>query len=203
MPGARLPLQLFEARYVRLLRDLLEHQDEQPPLFGVVAIRDGFEVGEGAVRALHHVGCAALLTHCSALGDDRFLVVARGTSRFRLHSTDDSATPYLMGEVSWLSEPDGDPAAVADLSRRVRAELAAYRSLTGTGTGEPPKDDRELSYWVPDAVTFDLADRQRLLASADTESRLRVGLQLVRRERGVAVSLGAVGRPPDLPMNLN
>ena len=61
----------------------------------------------------------------------------------------------------------------------------------------------DLSYWTPAAVTLDLGDRQLLLASSDTESRLRLGLQLVRRERAVVASLGAVARLPDPPVNLN
>lgn len=56
MPGAQLPLQIFEPRYVALLRDLLAGQDERSPLFGVVAIREGYEVGDDGVRALHPVG---------------------------------------------------------------------------------------------------------------------------------------------------
>ena len=74
MPGAQLPLQVFEQRYLQLLHDLVEKQDRQTPVFGVVAIREGYEVGD-QVLALHAVGCAAQLTHVAALGDRRFLVV--------------------------------------------------------------------------------------------------------------------------------
>ena len=204
MPGAQLSLQIFEPRYVQLLRDLIDDQERQTPVFGVVAIREGYDVGEAAVKALHPVGCAAQLTHAAPLGDNRFLVVTRGISRFRLHHIDaSSAEPYLTAEVSWLSEPDGDRAAVADLARRLRTEVAAYRDAVGADPLEPPAESWDLSYWTPTAVTLDLSDRQLLLASSDTESRLRLGLQLVRRERAVVSSLGAVGRLPDPPVNLN
>ncbi len=131
-------------------------------------------------------------------------MVARGISRFRLHHIDPSAgEPYLTAEVSWLSEPDGDPAAVAQLAARVREEVAAYRREVGAEPMAPPVESWDLSYWTPAAVTLDLGDRQLLLASSDTESRLRLGLQLVRRERAVVASLGAVARLPDPPVNLN
>lgn len=204
MPGAQLPLQIFEPRYLQLLRDLIDDQERQTPVFGVVAIREGIEVGEAGVRALHPVGCAAQLTHAAPLGDNRFLVVTRGISRFRLHHIDASAgEPYLTAEISWLSEPEGDPAAVADLATRLRDEVAAYRRAVGADPLAPPVESWDLSYWTPAAVALDLGDRQLLLASSDTESRLRLGLQLVRRERAVVASLGAVARLPDPPVNLN
>lgn len=204
MPRAHLPLQVFEPRYLQLLQDLLENQDRQTPLLGVVAIREGFEVGDQSVKALHPVGCAAQVTHVAALGERRFLVVSTGISRFRLERLDEGAgTPYLCGVVSWLNEPMGAREAVEDLATRLGTELARYRDDVGAEPLQPPSDPWELSYWVPQAVTLDLADRQLLLASSDTESRLRLALQLVRRERMVIASLGAVVPPPEPPVNLN
>jgi Lon protease-like protein len=203
MPGGRLPLQIFEPRYVQLLRDLLDGQDERSPVFGVVAIREGYEVGDDGVRALHPIGCGALLTQAAALEGERFLVVSEGTDRFRLDAIDESAgTPYTTARVTWLTEPDGDAATVTVLAARLRAELAVFAAATGTDP-ELPADDRALAYAASDAVSLDVADRQRLLASSDTESRLRLGLELVRREREFAAALGAVARPPIPPFSLN
>jgi hypothetical protein len=203
MPGARLPLQIFEPRYVQLLRDLLDAQDERSPVFGVVAIREGLEVGEDAVRALHPIGCGALLTQAAALEGERYLVISEGTDRFHLDAIDhDAGTPYATGRVTWLTEPDGDAATVVELAAQLRAELTAFATAIGTET-ELPTDDRALAYAVPDTVSLDVTDRQRLLASTDTESRLRLGLQLARRELEFASALGAVAKQPLPPFNLN
>ncbi|MGO4661431.1 LON peptidase substrate-binding domain-containing protein [Terrabacter sp. 2TAF16] len=203
MPGARLPLQIFEPRYVQLLKDLLDGQDERLPVFGVIAIREGFEVGDDGVRALHPVGCGALLVQAAALEGERFLAVSEGTDRFRLDAIDESAgTPYTTARVTWLPEPDGDVPAITVLAARLRAELTAFAAATGAEP-ELPTEDRSLAYAVPDTVSLDVADRQRLLASSDTESRLRLGIRLVRREREFASALGAVGRAPIPPFSLN
>ena len=203
MPGSRLPLQIFEPRYVQLLRDLLDDQDDRSPVFGVVAIREGFEVGEDGVRALHPVGCGALLTQAAALERARFLVVSEGTDRFRVDGIDESAgTPYVMARITWLTEPDGDAASVVTLAAQLRTELAAFAAAVGADA-ELPDDDRALAYAVPDTVSLDVADRQALLESADTESRLRLGMRLVRREREFAAALGAVAAPPTPPFSLN
>ncbi|GAA2159520.1 hypothetical protein FHX52_3733 [Humibacillus xanthopallidus] len=204
LPGAQLPLQIFEPRYVALLRDLLAGQDERSPLFGVVAIREGYEVGEDGVRALHPVGCAALLTQAAALEGERFLVVSVGTDRFRLDGIDPAAaTPYATGDVTWLDEPEGDDLRVSTLAERVREQLLAFAALLGQDEPELPDDNRLLSYAVPQVVPLDVGDRQSLLESTDTESRLRLGLALVRREQEFATALGAVSQPPHPPMNLN
>ncbi|KRF39945.1 peptidase S16 [Terrabacter sp. Soil811] len=203
MPGARLPLQIFEPRYVQLLKDLLDGQDERLPVFGVIAIREGFEVGDDGVRALHPVGCGALLVQAAALEGERFLAVSEGTDRFRLDAIDESAgTPYTTARITWLPEPDGDVPAITVLAARLRAELTAFAAATGAEP-ELPTEDRSLAYAVPDTVSLDVADRQRLLASSDTESRLRLGIRLVRREREFASALGAVGRAPIPPFSLN
>jgi len=204
LPGARLPLQVFEPRYVALLRDLIDGQEERPPVFGIVAIREGNEVGEGAVRALHDVGCAALLTHVAVLGGQRFFVIVQGTDRFRVGEIDRLAgTPYTTAQVHWLDEPDGDAAAIQPLADRLRAELTAFQEITGDEEQEIPDRARALSYSVPLVVSLDLADRQHLLECTDTESRLRLGLELAHRERELATALGTVLKAPGSPFDLS
>ena len=71
VPGLVLPLHVFEQRYRTLVADLLAAA-EVDQHFGVVAIRSGFEVGDGAARALHEVGTLAELTDVDALPDGRY-----------------------------------------------------------------------------------------------------------------------------------
>lgn len=204
VPGAMLPLQIFEPRYVALLRDLLEDQERRDPVFGVVAIRKGFEVGRDGAKSLFPIGCAAHLRQAASLGDQRFLVVSQGTRRFRLGALEqDPGTSYATAEVTWLEERPGDPVMVAALAGHLRREVTTYLRQVGAGTEEPPEDDQDLSYWVPHALSLDVADRQVVLASSDTETRLRLGRQLLRRESTLSLSLGTVARPEHPPLNLN
>lgn len=202
VPGATLPLQLFEPRYLELLSDLVNAMEV--PEFGVVAIRQGHEVGPDAVPDLHEVGCVARVLQAAPVGDGRYLVLCTGVRRFRLDALVAGAgTAYLTGEVTLLEEPTGDADAVADLADRLRTALHDYATTLGAEEPEWPSDAGDLSYAVGPAVGLDLGDRQRLLAADDTETRLRLGLTLVRRERQLAATLGVVPPAPEHGFNPN
>jgi Lon protease-like protein len=202
VPGATLPLQLFEPRYIELLDDLVNALDV--PEYGVVAIRQGHEVGTDAVRDLHEVGCVARVLQAAPIGDGRYLVLSAGVRRIRLDALVAGAgTAYLTGEVTLLEEHLGDPEAVAELADRLRTALHDYATTLGAEDPEWVADPAQLSYAVGAAVALDLGDRQRLLAAVDTETRLRLGLTLVRRERQLAAVLGVVPPPPEQGFNPN
>ena len=124
-PGLLLPLHIFEERYRLLVRDLIELPEDSQRHFGVVAIREGREVGSDGVRALHDVGCTAELRQVEAYEDGRFDIVTVGMTRFRMLGLDTSR-PYLQGEVDLLPELPGDSSAV--LAASVGTVFGAYRS---------------------------------------------------------------------------
>ena len=177
-PGVLLPLHVFEERYRRLVRDLLDATEDARE-FGVVAIREGREVGDDGIRALHRVGCIARLRRVEPYDDGRFDLVSTGSRRFRLHSLDQSR-PYLQGAVDLLDEPTGEQAAA--IAVRVAVEFDEYRSALGDDEDELPDDPRTLSYLVAASAVLDLTEKQRLLEAPDTATRLHAELLLLRRE---------------------
>lgn len=202
VPGAVLPLQLFEPRYIELLSDLVNAMEV--PEFGVVAIRQGHEVGPDSVHDLHEVGCVARVTQAVPVGDGRYFVLSTGVQRFHLDALVEGAgTAYLMGEVTLLQESVGDADEVAGLAVRLGQALHEYAETVGAEEPEWPTDAAELSYAVGASVGLDLGERQQLLAADDTQSRLRLGLRLVRREQQLATLLGVVPPLPDRGFNPN
>ncbi len=188
-PGQPLPLHIFESRYRQLVRTLLDLPPERRE-FGVLAIREGREVGTDGVRALHDVGCAARLERVADLPDGRFDILTVGTRRFALEAVDGSLA-YLQGDVRWLPESGGEATVVAPGVRRL---FVGYRDAVLGPTGpEPPDDPRALSYHAAATMVLDLADHQALLAAPDDGARLRTLATLLRRERAVLRAL------PSLP----
>jgi Lon protease-like protein len=184
VPGLVLPLQIFEPRYRQLVADL-EDLPEDEREFGVVAIREGSEVGVGSLRALYDVGCAASLQQISTAPDGRSQILSTGARRFRLLDLDaDADTPYLTGVIEWLDEVEGrlDPTTAL----RSRALWARYTELLG-GFGpqvvqDLPEDPGPLSYLLMTAVVMPLHERQGLLSAPTDAARLEAVNRFLREE---------------------
>ena len=211
-PGLVLPLHVFEERYRVLVRELLE-LPEAERRFGVVAIREGREVGGDGVRALHEVGCVARLQRAEAYPDGRYDVVTSGAERFRLHTLHEPhpGRPYLSADVEVLRDDDGGADEAGVLRAAVTSTYGDYlAALEEAGAdavepGEVPRDPTVASYLVAATVLVDLDERQALLASPDTVQRLRAELALLRREAVLLRTLHAVPAPEltRSPLSLN
>ena len=199
-PGVVLPLHVFEERYRELVRSLVELPEGSRRRFGVVAIRQGWEIGDDAVSALHDVGCAAELRRVSRSPDGRYDIVTVGTDRFRLGRVDRESQPYLVGLVDWLP-PEPPATGVAGLAGAVGALFADYvdaaAGLQGrlTDEAELPGDPAELAYAVAAAAVLTLEDRQALLEAETTRARLRAELRLLKRETTMVRRLQALPVP--------
>jgi len=201
-PGVVLPLHVFEERYRELVRTLVAQEDPGPRRFGVVAIRQGWEVGEEAARALHGVGCAAELRRVSRYPDGRFEIVTVGSDRFRLLQVDSLSRPYLVGRVEWLpADPpeDGDgrllAGGVGALFEQYVIAAAALGSSTEPDAPELPDDPSVLSYLVAGNAVLTLEDRQALLEASTAAARLRAELRLLKRETTMLRRLRALPVP--------
>jgi uncharacterized protein len=192
VPGLVMPLRVFEPRYLTLLEDLFARPEDER-VFGVVAIRAGHEVGAGNVSALYDVGCTAVIREVTPLDDGTMQLTTSGAVRFRLHGIDDTdPSPYLVGMVTPLPEPEGEGVDVASLSRKVSSRFAAYRDQLGTAQIALPDSPQVLSYLVAAGMALEMADRQSLLEQPDTSGRLAAELSLLTRERVLFSELRAV-----------
>lgn len=199
LPGLVLPLHVFEDRYRVLVGELLERPEDQRDI-GIVAIRQGREVGEEGVAALHEVGTVARLRRVSPYPDGRYDIVVTGGRRFRLDALE-RGKPYLRGHVELLPDEVGDEVLAGVLATAVGQAtgdyLAALRSASGEELDELalPSDPTQLSYAVAAALLVDLEDRQRLLAAPDATTRLRAELALLRHETRLLSVLSSAPAP--------
>lgn len=188
-PGVPLPLHIFEPRYRELMHDLMA--GPEPWTFGVVAIREGHEVGADSVRSLYDVGCTAVVRQVEQSADGRFAVLLVGSERFRICQFDHSK-PYLRAGVEVLDEQFAD-APSDELVATVQQRLAEYvGALGGSAPSEPAADPTSLSYVVAAALRIALAERQALLETPDTSDRLRGEAELLARELAVMRRLHAM-----------
>lgn len=192
LPGSRLPLRVFEPRYIDLLRNVLR-APEASREFGVVAIRRGHEVGADAVRELYDMGCAARIEQLRRSDGGAFGLVARGTRRFRLDGLAREGTSYLTGLVTWLDEEEAEGGRPAGLVAAEGAWIGRLLTAHGATRGERPvvpDDPDALCELVVRTVSLALSERQSILAAGGIEARLARVAELLQREVGLAKALG-------------
>lgn len=179
-PHMPLSLHVFEERYRTMLKDCLDAGTS----FGVVAIREGAEVGGAAVP--YRVGTLARILHVERLDDGRMNLLITGASRFRITRLEDTA-PYLQARIEYLQEPADEPPA------RVRSELVnaftnylrGVQEMSATSAELPrqlPDEMETLSYLVAAAIEGSIASRQQLLEAATLSERVELQVAALRRE---------------------
>ncbi len=174
-PGVATSLHIFEDRYRALIRELLEVESVFDRVFGILAIREGYEVGDHGMHSAHRVGTLVQLTEVDAYDDGRFDVEVLGRQRLRVIESDSSG-PFLRGEVELLAdtdEPDSVAEAAAALSvfetyRRRLSDLRGGPVLAG----DMPSDPAYLSYALASTCLLTLPQRQALLEAESAQMRL-------------------------------
>src|SRR5712671_40752 len=109
LPRGRLPLNIFEPRYLAMTRDALGGER----LIGMVQPSDPQDDNRGAAPgiapgidrmnpAVYPIGCAGRLTQFSETDDGRFLITLTGVSRFRIREELPLLEGYRRVVPDWL-----------------------------------------------------------------------------------------------------
>ena len=165
MPRARIPLHVFEPRYLQMLDDALKTDHR---LIGLIQPE-----GEG----LSAIGCAGRVVAFSETDDGRQMISLLAVSRFRLTEVQEGFTPYLMAEVDWssfthdLKGTEDDPGLDRDtLFPLLRRYMDAHELSTDWDAASEAQDEaliNSLSMVLP----FSPGDRQALLESPTLSDR--------------------------------
>jgi uncharacterized protein len=201
-PGAVIPLHIFEERYKLMINRCLESDG----VFGVVLIRQGWEVGPAAEP--YDVGTFARIVKTERLDDGKLTLTLAGDGRFRL-LRQVPGEPYLQAEVESLDE---DASGVPErLVRLVRAQFETYvqtirrLSRQHEGTVLLPGRPLDLSYAVAASLQISRTEQQLLLEESAAD-RIAHESQILRREALLLARLGAVSTrrlrtPQEVPVN--
>ena len=165
-PGGRLPLRVFEQRYMDMAKVCL--RDKSP--FGVCAIREGAEVGAPAVPA--EVGCTALIAQWDMPQLGLLEIVAHGESRFRILERRVERSGLQRARVALL-DPESDaavPTSCAACVRLLERVIEQHAGLLAT----PHRLDS--ASWVgarlAELLPLPLSAKQELLELDDPVVRL-------------------------------
>jgi hypothetical protein len=130
-PGIALPLHIFEERY----RELVRHCIDSSSPFGIVLIREGREVGTGAI-SFTGIGTVAEIRDAGRYEDGRYDLLVVGTRRFEIRRVLSGRRPYLMAEVDVLDEDVGDETTAHRLAMTATRRFVTYLELLQPRSGE-------------------------------------------------------------------
>ncbi len=94
LPRFRIPLNIFEPRYLAMLDDVLKSPDRLVGIIQPLSER----AGETKVQA---IGCAGKIVEFSETEDKRYITSLKGVIRFRVIEMVSGFSPYLKGKMSW------------------------------------------------------------------------------------------------------
>jgi Lon protease-like protein len=194
-PGVSVPLHVFEDRYRAMVHHLLRVPDPVDRVFGSVAIREGYEIGDHGNQSLYRVGCRIRMTEVESHPDGTFDLVGVGLDRIALDRLD-TRGPYPVGHVT--ARPDATDPVPEDVVEQARVMFTAYRSALAQVRGdllpaELPEDPTYLSWTLAALTPLPMPDRQSLLEAEDAGARLLLATDLLRAE------LRAMNVIPSLP----
>lgn len=171
-PHGRMPLRIFEPRYVDLVRDCLKQETE----FGVVWIREGGEVvvdTEHAMPKLAQIGCTARIVDWDALPNGRLGITIEGGSKFRVLATQQRPNYLVVADIETLppEEAVAVPAHARDMIELLRQLMA--HPLVSRLNLEPQDDDAgQLTNQLAQVLPIPEASKFALLTESNPQERL-------------------------------
>ena len=171
LPRARLPLHIFEPRYLAMLNDCMKTDHR---LIGMIQPRD---VPGSDVPKLHAIGCAGRLTGFSETEDGRYMITLSGVSRFRLRDEVQGFQPYRRWAVDWapfardLGAAETDPGFDRDGFLDLLARYFHSQGLSSDWGSLKEAETELLVNSLSMLCPFDPADKQALLEAPSLPTR--------------------------------
>jgi Lon protease-like protein len=159
LPGAQLPLHIFEDRYKEMMAEVIRDRLE----FGVVLASE---------KGIVNTGCTATVDKVlRQYPDGRLDILTHGLRRFEIVLLNDERS-FLRGSVEFFDDEESEPASTEFRQRAIDGynELQALSSnepLQGSDAASP-----QLSFRLAQPVA-DLSFRQVLLATRSEADRIR------------------------------
>jgi Lon protease-like protein len=188
LPRGRLPLNIFEPRYLAMTRDALASER----LIGMVQPSDPAALGSNP--PVYATGCAGRITSFSETEDGRFLITLTGTCRFRIHEELPLLEGYRRVVPEWSEyihdlETEVEPAF--DRERLIRGLKAYFQrhEISADWEAISSVPGERLVTSVAMVCPFEPSEKQALLEASDLNERARLLTAIVE--------MAVMNRPSD------
>jgi Lon protease-like protein len=178
LPRSRLPLHIFEPRYLQMFEDALKTPHR---LIGMVQPNPM----PARENKLYAIGCAGRITQFSETEDGRYLITLSGQSRFRVTREVEGFMPYRRCDVTWdgFERDQGRDETDIGLDRKsLMCLLERYfsaRQLSADWETLKDADDELLINSLSMLLDFSPEDKQALLEAPSLKTRRETLVTLI------------------------
>ena len=173
LPKSKLPLNLFEPKYLTMLNDVLRTEDRLVGMIQPVSTPEGTK----GSRQLHQIGCAGRIVSFNETKDGRYLITLEGISRYRYKGATEGFYPYTKGTVCWDSfiedlnrtKPDKNFNRIEFLN--ILSKYFAAAQLSSDWSSLKEADEELLINSLSMLCPFDPEEKQALLEAPSLEYR--------------------------------
>ena len=173
LPKSKLPLNLFEPKYLIMLNDVLKTEDRLIGMIQPVSTPEG----TSGSRKLHQIGCAGRIVSFTETKDNRYLITLEGISRYRFKNLTEGFYPYAKGKISWDSFNDDLEQTKPDKNfnrinfLEILSKYFAAAQLSSDWSSLKEADEELLINSLSMLCPFDPEEKQALLEAPTLENR--------------------------------
>ena len=181
LPGGNLPLNIFEPRYLQMVRDAMQTDR----VIGMIQPKG--EAADGIAPDLYRTGCAGRITNFSETNDGRFLITLTGLCRFDVASELEVATPYRQVVADfdrWRQDLQPTPPP-GELKGKLSGVLRVYFDRHGIEADWSAIENAPLAGLVTSLCMicpFEPEEKQALLEAGDSGRQARLLIALMEME---------------------
>jgi uncharacterized protein len=188
LPRGRLPLNIFEPRYLAMTRDALAGER----LIGMVQPTDPRIVGDNP--PVYPTGCAGRITSFTETDDGRFLITLTGISRFRIREELPLLEGYRRVVPEWREfardlESEDEPGFDRDRLLRGLRTYFQHHKIEADWDAITAVPGERLVTSIAMICPFEPNEKQALLEAPDLDERARLLTAIVE--------MAALNRPND------
>ncbi len=172
LPRGRLPLNIFEPRYLNMVSDALGGNR----MFGMVQPAEAQAEESEGIPNVYPTGCAGRMTHFEETDDGRFILSVRGVCRFGITEEVPTTRGYRRCAIDWTPYR-GDLKKQDDVSidrERLTAAVRTYFTAKGLEANWEAIEKAKNEYLVTSIAMlcpFDPSEKQALLEAPDLIAR--------------------------------
>ena len=195
LPRSKLPLNLFENRYLHMFDHALSHGR----LIGMVqpTASNNLTKTQSKNPDIYKIGCAGYITAFSETNDNRYEIILKGMCRFKVKKELPNINGFRIANIEWKKyQSDFLQGKFNSLDHRISFEdiLKKYlskKSINADWEAIEASGDEELINSISMGCPFSVSEKQALLEAESLDKRMQVLISLMQMSMNENKSLSS------------